>query len=76
MDAVEFVNEAFRHCKAIAGSREAVNFLKEETYVGRANGDAAVILSDTGAKDAAQKFIKAVAEHRNWDRETARKVPA
>jgi len=75
-DAIEFVNEAFRHCKAIAGSREAVNFLKEETYVGRADGDKAVILSDAGAKDATREFIKAIAEHRNWDRETARKVPA
>ena len=25
-DAIEFVNEAFRHCKAIAGSGEGVNF--------------------------------------------------
>ncbi len=75
-DAIEFVNEAFRHCKAIAGSGAGVNFLKEETYVRKAKDDKAVVLSENGGGDAAQKFIKAIAEHRNWDREKARKVPA
>ncbi len=75
-DAIEFVNEAFRHCKAIAGSGEGVNFINNETYAGRAKSDQAVILSEDLGKDAAQKFIDAIARHRNWDRETARKVPA
>ena len=75
-DAIEFVNEAYRHCKAIAGSGAGVNFLKEETYVGKAEDDNAIILGDAGAKDAAQNFINAIAAHRNWDREKARKVPA
>ncbi len=75
-DAIEFVNEAYRHCKAIAGSGEGVKFLKEETYVGKAKDDDAVILSDDGAKGAAKDFIKAIANHRNWKREKARKVPA
>lgn len=72
-DAIEFVNEAFRHCKAIAGSGEAVQFLKEETYVRKSKeDDKAVILGANGAND----FIKAIAQHRNWDREASRKVPA
>lgn len=75
-DAIEFVNEAFRHCKAIAGSGEGVDFLKEETYVRKAKDDKAVILSDDGAKGATADFIKAIANHRNWEREKARKVPA
>lgn len=75
-DAIEFVNEAFRHCKAIAGSGEGVNFLKEETYVRKAKDDKAVILSNDGAKDATDDFIKAIASHRNWEREKVRKVPA
>ncbi|CAN5600851.1 catalase HPII [soil metagenome] len=75
-DAIEFVNEAFRHCKAIAASGEGVNFLKKETYVRKAKNDRAVILNDNGAKDAAKDFISAIAGHRNWDREKARKVPA
>ncbi|MBA2493371.1 MAG: catalase [Acidobacteria bacterium] len=75
-DAIEFVNEAFRHCKAIAASGAGVDFIKNETYAGRAKDDKAVILSENGAKTAAKDFINAIAQHRNWDRETARKVPA
>jgi catalase len=75
-DAIEFVNEAFRHCKAIAASGEAVNFLKEETYIRKAKNDKAVILSENGANGAAKDFINAIAQHRNWEREKARKVPA
>ncbi len=75
-DAIEFVNEAFRHCKAIAGSGEGVKFLNEETYVSKAEDDEAIILSDNGAKGAIDDFIKAIANHRNWEREKMRKVPA
>ena len=75
-DAIEFINEAFRHCKAIACSGAGVNFLKEETYVRKAKDDAAIILSESGSKDDTQKFIDAIAQHRNWEREKSRKVPA
>ena len=75
-DAIEFVNEAFRHCKAIAATGEGVNFVRNETYAGRAKSDKAVILSEDGGNDTTQSFIDAIAQHRNWDRETARKVPA
>ncbi len=75
-DAIEFVNEAFRHCKAIAATGEGVNFVKNETYAGRAESDKAVILSEDLKTETTQNFINAIAQHRNWDRETARKVPA
>ncbi len=75
-DAIEFVNEAFRHCKAIAATGEGVNFVRNETYAGRSKSDKAVILSEDIAKDTTQNFINAIAEHRNWERETARKVAA
>ena len=75
-DAIEFVNEAFRHCKAIAGSGEGVKFLREETYLRKAEDDKAVILNDNGADVASKDFIKAIAQPRNWDWEAARKVPA
>ncbi|NEL61303.1 hypothetical protein G3V73_23890, partial [Escherichia coli] len=63
-------------CKAIAATGEGVNFVRNETYAGRAKSDKAVILSEDGGNDTTQSFINAIAEHRNWDRETARKVPA
>jgi catalase len=73
-DAVHFVNEAFKHCKAIAVTGDAAGFL-DATFAGGAENDEAVI---TGGKtaQAAAEFIKAIANHRNWARETARKVPA
>ncbi|HEX9963063.1 MAG TPA: catalase-related domain-containing protein, partial [Pyrinomonadaceae bacterium] len=73
-DAYEFVNEAFRHCKAIAATGAGVDFLNI-TFAGKADNDKAVI-TGSGAAGAAKDFIKAVAEHRNWAREAARKVPA
>jgi catalase len=73
-DAYEFVNEAFRHCKAIAATGAGVDFLNI-TFAGKAENDKAVI-TGSGAAGAAKDFIKAIAEHRNWARETARKVPA
>jgi catalase len=75
-EAIEFINEAFRHCKAIAGTGAGAKFLKEETYVRKAKDDAAIITSESNSKETAQKFIDAIAQHRNWDREKARKVPA
>lgn len=69
-DVLEFINDAFTHCKAIAASGEAVGFVKEETYLRNADeNDDAVILNENGAKGATRDFIKAIANHRNWDRE-------
>jgi catalase len=71
-DAVRFVNEAYRHCKAIGAGGDGVAFVKELTYAGIGDGqDEAVVLGRPAAE-----FIAAVAAHRNWDREIARKVPA
>ncbi len=74
MDAIHFVNGAFKHCKAIAATCEGVDFVNA-TFVGTAKDDKAVILGES-ANNLGPDFIKAIAQHRNWDRETARKVPA
>lgn len=73
-DAFHFVNEAYKHCKAIAAVGEGVNFLND-SFAGRAEGDKAVILGKN-VNAAAADFINAIAQHRNWERETARKIPA
>jgi len=73
-DAYHFVNEAFRHCKAIAATGEGVDFVGD-TFVSRAKDDAGVILGEKAGKVAGD-FIAAIAQHRNWDREMTRKVPA
>lgn len=75
-EAIEFVNEAYRHCRVIAETGAGAKFPTEETYVRKAKDDAAIVTSESNSKDTAQKFINAIARHRGWEREKARKVPA
>jgi len=77
-DAVHFLNEAFKHCKAIAAHPTAMPVIAA-TYFASATTDkerdeGVIIHSDI--KKLATGFIKAIANHRFWDRETERKVPA
>ncbi|XZF15269.1 catalase [Chitinophagaceae bacterium MMS25-I14] len=67
-DAIHFVNEAYRHCKAIAADKDASDFVKA-TYIDAADEG---VITDGNVKS----FISAVALHRLWDREQQRKVPA
>ncbi|CAN5248932.1 catalase HPII [soil metagenome] len=74
-DAIHFVNEAYKHCKAICSTGDGGEFLAV-TEAGNAENDKAVIREDKKPADATAPFIDAIAKHRNWDREAARKVPA
>lgn len=82
-NAVHFLNEAFKHCKAIAadeGALEVLNVTYFSKKISKPTDDEAgekegVIISSNSGKLAAQ-FIKAIAQHRFWEREPARKVPA
>ena len=62
-DAIYFVNEAYKHCKAIAVNGDGVSLLNK-SYAGQNNTDRGLII-DKPAKD----FIKAIAQHRFWERE-------
>ena len=64
-DAVRFVNEQFRHCKAIGSDVDAKSFIAE-TFVKEGPG-----VSVDGKID---KFLKEIGQHRFWERETERKV--
>ncbi|MFY1045693.1 catalase [Chryseobacterium sp. GP-SGM7] len=67
---VEFVNEAFRHCKAIFFD-ENTKPIFEQTDIFKLNHkDYAVILEESSNGD--ENFIKAVASHRAWDFEKQR----
>lgn len=82
-DAIHFLNEAFKHCKPIAAQGDARQVL-EATYFAKKlpedNSDETVmregivIGSDSG--EVANKFISALSQHRFWEREKPRKVPA
>ena len=73
-DACHFVNEAYKHCKAICSTGDAVKFLKE-TFASKPVDDKAIIFGEMPVQ-ATSDFIRAIGQHRNWSRETARKVPA
>jgi catalase len=73
-DAIHFVQQAFKHCKAIAATAEGEPWIRE-LLGDRIEGDEAVILAKA-VPAAGAKFVDAIAQHRNWDRELMRKVPA
>ena len=73
-DAYEFANQAYKHCKAICATGDGAELLRA-TFVTDGEEDKAVIFGKS-MPDATTRFIKAIAEHRNWDREAIRKVPA
>jgi catalase len=82
-DAIHFLNEAFKHCKAIAADASALPVLKA-TYFGRKIPEDytrttelldGVIISDN-SDELASQFINAIGMHRFWQREKKDKVPA
>jgi catalase len=74
-DAIHFVDEAYKHCKAIAATGEGANFLGGTAAADAAEDDTAVISGGKLSQTAAD-FITAIGNHRNWERERTRKVPA
>jgi catalase len=87
-DALHFVNESYKHCKAIAATGAGIDvlvasYLGHEGIVdpmpakGQAVAKEGVVLSaDAQAGKAAALFVRAIAEHRHWIRETKDQVPA
>ncbi|AGP38918.1 catalase [Sorangium cellulosum] len=87
-EAVHFVNEAFKHCKAIGATGDAVDLLVATDIQGVALADVqtgAPPLSDKGVvtlRDPAalalftQELLRAIAQHRHWDREDIAQIPA
>jgi catalase len=83
-DALEFVYEAWRHCKPIGASGAGVALL-DESGLGEVNlaksgskkalSEKGVVTSGAGDDGFAAAFIAAVAKHRHWDREERKKPP-
>ena len=83
--SIHFINEAFRHYKAIGATSEGVDLLSASSIKGtqhHASGAPAgahgVVTAHGQGHIAAvtQDFIKAVAAHGHWDRDKAEAVPA
>jgi catalase len=70
--AIDFISQAYKHCKAIAFESDA-DPLIQKTSIGedlRAKKTLAGVISSSGVeKDLSKDFIKAIAQHRFWERE-------
>jgi catalase len=79
-DALEFVTEAYRHCKPIAATGEGVELLRaaglsvsERTGRRKGNGnggeDEGILMSpEAPSAQTVRSFLEAIAQHRFWNR--------
>jgi catalase len=82
-DAIHFLNEAYKHCKAIAAEESAMQVLEATYFAKKLPPDnsketalAEGVIINADLKKLGAYFISAVAKHRFWDREKPKKVPA
>ena len=82
---IHFVNEMYKHCKAIAATGEGVDLdsrflhpIAPDQGKEPGNDPALIVEEKSDANKISEKFIKAIAQHRNWDREKTAKetIPA
>lgn len=75
--AVLFVNESYKHCKAIGAAAEGSGFVKDcLTKAGLPVADNSdicavengVVLSDAVSKASSKQYLEVLALHRTWDR--------
>lgn len=71
--ALNFINEAYKHCKAISFGEGTEPLYMNSNIAMKKHIDPAVITAEDG--DAAEKFTKAIAAHRVWDLELERNAP-
>lgn len=71
-DVMDFLNDAYRHCKVIGADGDGIGLIAATNFASRTdNSDQGIILGDDAAETSfAQNFINAMAQHRFWERET------
>ncbi len=82
-EALNFISEAFRHCKPIAATGEGVELLKASMIQGVTLADSSmqddkgvVTARNADVSEIAKSFVQAIAQHRHWTRIHKDKVPA
>jgi catalase len=70
-DLIEFLNDTYKHCKAIGADGKAIAILNETAFAAKiSQDDGGFILSEEVATDTfAEEFIAAMSKHRFWERE-------
>lgn len=64
-NAVEFANDAIKHCKAIGGVASSEKFFRKAPLFANVDPNDWAVVTDGNQ----QQFLEAVKKHRNWDRE-------
>ncbi len=71
-DAVDFISQAYKHCKAIAFEADALPLI-QKTMIGadlEKNTELpGIITTSKKQNQVAERFIKAISQHRFWERE-------
>jgi catalase len=86
-DAIHFINETFRHCKAIGASGEGIELVQHShlnglrlaeggNRTGNPVNDRGVVTAGSASSAFIQEFVGAIAQHRHWNREQKEMVPA
>jgi len=82
-NAVHFLNEAFKHCKPIAADEAARQVLEATYFNKKLPADSSEdtvksegIVVEADMKALASRFVLAMKQHRFWEREKPRRVPA
>ncbi|KDN55657.1 catalase [Flavobacterium seoulense] len=70
-DAIEFINDAYKHCKLIAADGDAIELINLMPFAFKiSNDDKGILLSKEAASETfAKNFTTAMGEHRFWERE-------
>lgn len=71
-DVMEFLNDAYKHCKVIGADGESIELINSASFALKiTNDDAGILLNSAIASETfTQNFIAAMGEHRFWERET------
>ena len=87
-DALHFINECYKHCKAIGASAEGVQLLNASSLGAMPAASTlmdhsaewvalgVVVTRETQVTGMINAFMEAIAKHRHWSRERADLVPA
>ena len=70
-EAIDFINEAYLHCKpiAIADEKQSVISKTKIDFKENKNSENGIILTSELGKNTTTAFIKAIGKHRFWNRE-------
>ncbi|MFB9076210.1 catalase [Flavobacterium procerum] len=70
-DALEYLNDAYKHCKVIGADGEASEIINAAPFASKITNDdeGVIVTSEIASETFAQEFINAMTKHRFWQRE-------